>query len=140
MPDNSIIIDNDLVHFLPTFGLATVVAAPVKISGTGKPVAGQKICVEGDEKSIKVQGTYTTPAFPTAGAGTLVLGTLKPDQLTQKTTCEGKKIILRGAGYFMAKFEVQAPASNPPAGTTDAVTSYPGQGKFINANSKVTAK
>ena len=136
-----IVINGDQVHFQPTFALAVVTVAPGIISGTGKSVAGQPICVEGDEKSVKVIGCpYTTPQFPVPGMGTITIDKLAIDQLSTLTKDQGKKIITRGSGYFMAKFEVLTAATNPSAASTDAITSYPGSGKFITINSKVRAK
>ena len=136
-----IVIDGDQVTFQPTFALAQVTVAPGIISGTGKSVAGQPICVEGDEKSVKVIGCmYITPQFPVPGMGTIRIDKLAIDQLSILTKDQGKKIITRGSGYFMAKFEVLTPATNPPTAGTDAMTSYPGSGNFISTNSKVRAK
>lgn len=139
-----IIIDNDMAQFMPNFGPATVVVRPGTIQGSGPSTFnGKKVCVEGDEDSVKVQGCmYISGAFSIPGTGTLKIDQLASDQKAQHTQSGGKKMLLKGA-MFQAKFEVQSPAQQPtPSGSPipDPMNLYQGgQGQFITTNSKYKA-
>jgi hypothetical protein len=140
-----IIIDGDMVNFLPSFGAATVVPIPTTISGTASKlkVTGKAASLEGDEKDVKSQGCmYVAPPYVIPGTGTLKIDKLNSDQLTEKTLAEGKKVILKGS-QFDAVFEVQSPAQQPTSGppVPDSTSKYSGgKGMFVPANSKVHAK
>ena len=143
---NLIIIDGDMVNFLPTYGSAVVVPVPTTIAGTAEKttVTGKAVCLEGDEGDVQSAGCmYIAPPYVIPGSGTLKIDKLNSDQLTEKTEVEGKKVILQG-GQFDAVFEVQSPAQQPtPSGAPvpDSMTKYSGgKGMFVPSNMKVMAK
>ena len=137
-----ILIDTDLVMFMPSFGAATVLVQPGQLKATGPAtIGGKKICVDGDEKQVQVPGcTYVAPPFVIPGVGTLKIDSLAGDQKASHSNVDGKLMLLKG-GNFTAKFEVQSPAQQPaPPGppVPDGAPSYSGQGQFIPANQTVT--
>lgn len=138
-----ILIDGDIVQFMPTFGAAIVVVKPGKLKGSGESTfKGKKVCIEGDEKDVEVPGCpYISGAFSIPGTGTLKISALGGNQKAQHTQTGGKKMLLKGS-TFQAKFEVQSPAMMPPpASTSDPMSQYSGgSGMFItkNANYKGT--
>lgn len=137
-----ILIDTDLVMFMPSFGAATVLVQPGQLKATGPAtIGGKKICVDGDEKQVEVPGcTYVAPPFVIPGVGTLKIDSLAGDQKASHSNVDGKLMLLKG-GNFTAKFEVQSPAQQPaPPGppVPDGSPSYSGQGQFIPANQTVT--
>lgn len=137
-----ILIDTDLVMFMPSFGAATVLVQPGQLKATGPAtIGGKKICVDGDEKQVQVPGcTYVAPPFVIPGVGTLKIDSLAGDQKASHSNVDGKLMLLKG-GNFTAKFEVQSPAQQPaPPGppVPDGSPSYSGQGQFIPANQTVT--
>jgi hypothetical protein len=140
-----IIVDGDVVNFLPTYGAAVVVPIPTTISGTATKakVTGKAACLEGDEKQVQSPGCmYMAGAFVIPGTGTLKIDKLNSDQLTKKLKIEGKKVILHGS-MFDAVFEVQSPAQQPtPSGSVpDPTPKYSGgKGMFMPSNTKVQSK
>lgn len=136
-----ILIDGDMVQFIPAFGAAIVVVQPGKLSGSGPATAyGKKLCVAGDEKQVSVPGCmYMTPQYSIPGAGTLEIDALAGNQQAQKTKTGGKAVLLKGA-MFTAKFTVQSPAQQPPPGPgspiPDATPQYSGNGMFVTTNLK----
>ena len=142
---NLIIIDGDMVNFLPTYGAAVVVPIPTTIAGTAEKteVTGKPPCLDGDEGDVESAGCmYIAPPYVIPGTGTLKIDKLNSDQLTEKTEIEGKKVIIHGS-TFDALFEVQSPAQMPaaPAPVPDSMTKYSGgKGMFVPANAKVMAK
>lgn len=143
MPDY-VILENDIAQFMPAFSPAIVVVKPGNMPATGKTkVAGKNICLKGDEARLMVAGcSYMTPVYSIPGVGTLKIQSLAPNQLTVKSKSGGKNIILKGA-QFIAVFEVQTPAQQPPKGPTppipDATPKYMGNGSFITTNLKFKA-
>src|SRR5712691_10732181 len=139
-----IMVDGDIVNFLPTFGAAVVVPIPTTISGTASKtkVTSKPPCLEGDEKNVKSSGCmYIAPPYVVPGTGTLKIDKLNSDQLTEKTKIEGKKVILKGS-MFDAVFEVQSPAQQPTAGgpVPDSTSKYSGgKGSFVPSTAKVKA-
>lgn len=138
-----IIVDGDQVVFQPAFGAATVIPVPGNISGSGKATFNSaKLCIEGDESTVRVEGvTYFTPVYSIPGTGTLLIDQPASDQVAKHTKTGGAKMILKG-GNFTAKFQVQAPAMQPPPGAgspvPDPTTVYSGgKGSFISFNSKL---
>ena len=137
-----ILIHGDKANFMPTFGLATVVVKPGNLKGSGPgTIKGKKMCVAGDEAKVSVPGcTYMTPQYSIPGTGTLKINSLAPNQKATKTKTGGKPVLLMGSN-FVAKFEVQNPAKQPPPGPgspiPDPTPMYMGQGKFIATNLKV---
>lgn len=136
-----ILIDNDIVQFMPNFGAAVVMVQPGKLKGSGPAsLKGKKICVDGDEKNVSVPGcVYMTPQYSIPGTGTLKIQSLAGNQKAQHTQTGGKKVLLKG-GQFTAKFEVQSPAKQPPPSPgppiPDATPQYSGFGQFITTNVK----
>jgi len=136
-----ILIDGDTVNFNPAFAIATVVVQPGTLSGSGKSsLGGKPVCIDGDEKNVSVAGcAYTTAVHTIPGTGTMKIDTLAGDQKASKTNSAGKPVLLKGS-LFMAKFEVQSPAKQPPPGPgspiPDSTTQYPGNGTFQTTNTK----
>ncbi len=136
-----ILVDNDIVNFMPTFGPATVGVLPGNIPASGPATLNRsKLCVDGDEKKVEVSGCmYVAPPYVIPGTGTLKIQQLAPNQKAMKTKTGGKAVLLKGA-QFQATFEVQSPAQQPPPGPgppiPDPMTQYPGQGMFQTINLK----
>ena len=136
-----ILIDDDLVNFMPNFGATIVVVQPGRLKGSGPAtINGKKICVDGDEKNVSVPGcSYMTPQYSIPGTGTLKIAMLAGNQKATKTRTGGKMVLLKG-GTFTAKFEVQSPAQQPPPGPgspiPDATPQYSGSGTFSTTNTK----
>jgi len=137
-----ILIDGDIVNFIPAFSPATVVVMPGTLSASGKKasVTGKKVCVEGDEKNVSVPGcAYMTPQYVIPGVGTLKIDSLAGDQTAKKLKDSGKAVLLKGS-QFKAVFEVTTPAQQPPPGPgspiPDSTTKYTGKGSFISTNMK----
>lgn len=136
---DSILIEGDKAVFLPNFGPALVVVQTGDLKGSGPAtIEGKKICVDGDEKQVKVYGcTYVTPIYSIPGVGTLEIANLAGNQKAMKTNTGGKPVLLKG-GNFIAKFSVQTPAQQPPPGPgspiPDASPQYSGSGLFENTN------
>jgi hypothetical protein len=136
---DSILIDGDLALFIPVFGAAIVAVQPGKLAGSGKgTIKGKNICVEGDEKNLKVSGcSYFTPQYCIPGVGTLEIAALAGNQKAVKTKTGGKPVLLKGCN-FTAKFSVQTPAQQPPPGPgpliPDATPQYMGNGNFMATN------
>jgi hypothetical protein len=138
MPD-SILIEGDKAIFMPNFSPAVVVVQPGDLKGSGPAtIKGKRVCVEGDEKKVKVQGcSYMTPQYSIPGTGTLEIAALAGNQKAKKTNTGGKAVLLKG-GNFTAKFSVQSPAKQPPPGPgapiPDASPQYSGSGMFVTTN------
>jgi hypothetical protein len=138
-----ILIDGDKAMFLPNFGPAIVVVQSGDLKASGPATLnGKKVCVDGDETKVSVPGcTYMTPQYSIPGTGTLKIASLASNQKAQKTKSGGKLVLLKG-GNFTAKFEVQAPAKQPPPGPgspiPDAMPKYSGSGMFVTTNIKFT--
>ena len=141
-----IIVDGDVVNFLPTYGNAVVVPIPTTIAGSAAKttIGGKAACLEGDEKDVQSAGCmYIAPPYVIPGSGTLKIDKLGSDQLTEITKVEGKKVILQGS-MFDAVFEVQSPAQQPtPSGAPvpDSTPKYSGgKGMFVPSNMTVLCK
>lgn len=138
MLDN-VLVEGDKAIFMPIFGMAVVVVRSGDLKGSGPAtIKGKKICVDGDEKQVKVQGcTYMTPQYSIPGVGTLEISALAGNQKAMKTSTGGKKVLLKGSS-FTAKFSVQTPAQQPPPGPgspiPDASSQYSGSGMFVTTN------
>jgi hypothetical protein len=136
-----VLIDGDQAIFMPNFGAAIVVVQPGKLAGSGPGTVGdKKMCIEGDEKSVSVQGCmYMTPQYCIPGTGTLEIDSLAGDQKATKTKTGGTAVLLVGS-KFTAKFKVQSPAQQPPPGPgspiPDSSPDYSGQGQFVTTNTK----
>lgn len=135
-----ILINGDQVTFKPAFGAATVMVQPGQLAGTGKAsVAGQPVCVSGDEKKVKVPDcAYTTQTHTIPGVGTLSIKALGDDQTAKTLSCGGNPVLLKGS-TFTASFRVATPAQVPgPPPTPDPTPLYQGTGSFVNSNQSVT--
>jgi len=136
-----ILVDGDIVNFLPSFGAATVVPQPGKLVGSGEGTwKGKKLCVDGDEGKVEVQGcSYVSGPYVTPGTGTLKIASLAGNQKAKKTKTGSKAVLLKGQ-QFTAKFEVKSPASfQTQAGPqTDKVSQYSGMGMFVTTNTVFT--
>jgi hypothetical protein len=136
-----ILIDGDVVMFMPAFTPAIVVVQPGKLAASGPAtIGGKKICVDGDESKVSVPGcTYMTPQYSIPGTGTLKIAALAANQKAKKTKTGSTLVLLKG-GNFTAKFEVQSPAQQPPPGPgppiPDATPQYSGNGMFVTTNMK----
>lgn len=134
-----VVIDGDEVQFDELFLPAKVTVRPGTITATGgATVGGKKVCVAGDEQEVVVTDCqYSTPMFPTEGAGTLRIKTLMPDQKSIKTSSAGKPVLLVGK-KFVAGFTVTKKAQLiPPAPATpqlDPMGEYVGTGEFKPQN------
>ncbi len=137
------IVDGDMVSFLPTYGSALVTPIPTTITGTAEKTnaTGAALCLEGDEEDVESAGCmYIAPPYVIPGSGTLKIDSLASDQLTENTTVEGKKVILKGV-MFDAIFTVDSPATDPSSGSPDSATEHSGgQGMFTTANTSVEAQ
>lgn len=140
-----IIVDGDTVNFLPSFGLATVTVRPTTISGSAATTTagGKAPCLEGDEGNVQSTGcSYVTGTHTVPGTGTLKIDKLNTDQLTQTTTIEGKKIILKGS-MFDAVFEVapggQAKTTSSPPVLDPTPKHSGGKGTFVASNTVIFA-
>lgn len=127
-----------MVQFDPNFGKALLVVAPVPINGTGThSVMMMKGCVEGDEMKVKLPTSYNAPPY-LGGMGMAFIKKLNKDQLSKKTKCKNKAVILKGT-KFDAEFTVTVPAQQPtPSGPVpDTTLKYQGKGQFVTTNTAV---
>jgi hypothetical protein len=134
---DKILRDGDFAVFDLQFPPAVVFWIPIPIQATnGKAMLkDKKICVKGDETSVKMDACpYTVPGYAAPGVGELVI-ILGPDQVAKKTKSGGKNVLLKGSG-FTAKLTVKTPAkvAVAPAVVEDPVTTYVGRGRFVTLN------
>jgi hypothetical protein len=136
-----ILVTGDLVNFKPIFGKATVRVASGHLTGTGRATAnGKTICIEGDEKKVRVfPGTYTSPPFVTPpGSGTASITSLARNQKAKRVKSNGKAVLLKGSS-FTAQFQVTTPATKPPPPPPpipDPMRVYSGTGTFTTFNKR----
>jgi hypothetical protein len=135
-----VLINGDKAMFMPAFGAATVVVQPGTLVASGPATFGgsKKLCIVGDEKSVKVPGCmYTAGPYSIPGTGMLEIAALAADQKAEKTKSGATAVMLVG-GNFDAKFTVQAPAQQPTAAgpVPDGTPTYQGKGNFVTTNSK----
>ena len=134
---DTILIDGDEVHFLTFLGSASLLQKKktfLEASGT-MTFNGSKICLEGDEKSVKIENCqYMAPPFVTPGKGTLTIKKLHANHLSTETKNNETKILLRGKGgsFFTSQFEVTQKAKMPssPPQEDPAPVPYQGIGYF----------
>ncbi len=137
--DDFILIEGDQVIFLPHFGAATVVVKPGQLKGSGPcTLNGKKLCIVGDEAAVSVPGcAYTSGAFTIPGTGTLKVASLGANHTARQTNTGGRPLLLKGSN-FIAKFEVQTAARQPPKGPgapiPDSAAHYTGAGQFATTN------
>jgi hypothetical protein len=137
--DDFILIEGDQVIFLPNFGAATVAVKPGQLKGSGPcTLNGKKLCIVGDEAGVSVPGcSYTAGPFTIPGTGTLKIASLGASHTARQTNTGGRPLLLKGSN-FVAKFEVQSAAKQPPKGPggpiPDSAAKYSGAGQFVTAN------
>jgi len=136
-----VLMDGDKANFNPAFGLAIVTVQPGVLKGSGPAtIAGNKMCVDGDEGDLSVQGcTYVTMQHTVPGSGSMKISALAGNQKATKTKTGDKLVLLKGM-LFIAKFEVQSPAqqTTPSGPVPDPMTEHVGNGTFVTANIKFT--
>ena len=135
-----LLVDGDQTIFHPIFEAAQVVVRTGALTASGPArLGGKKLCVVGDEKSVKVPGClYSTMSHPMPGTGTLEVAALAGDQRSGTLTIRDAKVLLVGS-RFTAKFTVDSPAQQPaPSGppVPDTKSQYSGTGRFITTNTK----
>lgn len=136
---NPILITDDEVKFQPFFGPAIVsIPQNPKLSGSGKmTIGGKTVCLDGDEKNVKVENcNYISGTF-LGGNGKVEVLMLLPPHKSIKTKDSGKAVLLGGMP-FLAKFTVSSPGTDPATGMKDPVPMYPGVGEFVTNNDKYT--
>lgn len=137
MATDKILCHGDLAIFDLQFGAAVVFWAPIPIKGSGPAlVKGKKICVKGDESSVKMASCpYTVPGYAAPGVGELKIQALAPDQVAKKSKTGKKPMLLKG-GDFIAILTVKTAAkvAVAPAVVEDPVPMYVGKGRFITLN------
>jgi hypothetical protein len=140
LPD-FILIEGDKADFQQIFGAAIVTVRPGEMKASGPAtLGGKKLCVDGDEKELKVPGCpYVAPPYVTPGTGTITISQLAGDQKAQKTQTGGKVVLLKGS-VFIAEFEVETPAQQPspsgPVPDAPPKKKYTGSGSFLTTNTK----
>ncbi len=133
----------DIVMFEIAVGAAKIISPPtIPISGTGTDtVMFTKGCLEGDEKKVKLPVFYISPPYVIPGNALMTIKKLNKDQLSKKTKCDNKKIILKGSS-FDTEMNVTVPAMkvNEATGVPEPSTTmkYSGKGNFITTNTAVT--
>lgn len=141
-----VLIDGDQAIFQGMFAPAMVLGAPppgvLRASG-GATVQGKKVCIDGDEASVAVQGVSYWRQLPNEvpGVAVLKIAALAPNHRALKTRSSSKAVLLKG-GNFIAKLEVVSPSQIVPPGASpipDPMTQYFGQGQFTNAQQKLLA-
>ncbi|MEM0938990.1 MAG: hypothetical protein AAGI25_04270 [Bacteroidota bacterium] len=139
MAIDHIIVEGDKVEFSSFTNITLIPAKPsTGIRASGKAtINGKKVCVEGDEKKVTLQCSYTTQAQPMPGVGELTIQQLAINQLASKSSVGGKPILLAGS-IFNCQFKAIVRAMNPQ-GVTDPVGIFFGQGKLIPTNNKIKA-
>jgi hypothetical protein len=141
-----VLIDGDTVIFDASFqgplAVATVTVQPGTLTASGPAtLGGKKLCVVGDEKSVKVPGcSYFTTMHPTPGVGTLEIASLAGDQQATKTSTGGVKLMLVGS-KLTAKFTVtkqaELPQPPPKPPQLDTTATYTGTGSFQTTNTRL---
>ena len=134
---DAILLDGDWVEFQPVFAPAVVTVRPAQLVASGHDaVGGRRMCVEGDERTVRVDGCpYVSAQYVSGGIGVLTIQMLHPTSLARKTTSLGRKVLLKG-GPFVARFQVTAPAVfMAPTGQPipDPMPLYTGSGLFRSA-------
>lgn len=138
-----VLIDGDQALFQPSFGAATVVVKPGRLTGSGPlKVTGKRACVSGDESSVSVPGcSYIAPPYVIPGTGTLTISALAGDQLASTSSTGTVELMVKGS-KFTAKFSVASPAMQPTASGSpvpDSTPEYSGSGSFQTTNSRIKA-
>ncbi|MCQ4054444.1 hypothetical protein [Aeromonas sp. SG16] len=128
--------------FEPLFSnrIVTIVEPPqIKASGDVL-VCGKEVCIEGDEKNVKLSATYITATHTVPGTGFVTIKSLDANQIS--AVCKNQKsLIVVGKGsFFIASFSPSTPAMlPPPISSPDTVAPSYGKGKFIQSQDTVRA-
>ncbi|QMU64746.1 MAG: hypothetical protein GKR88_10905 [Flavobacteriaceae bacterium] len=138
-----VLINGDYAIFDNTLagGVITGPTLPGIMRGTGNAsVNNQKVCVEGDEKSVQVPNCpYIAGSYSIPGMGTFTVKEVAQDQKSSKTTLKEKAVLLKGS-VFKATFTVNTPAQQPnPPGPNlldGPGKKYEGTGKFQSLNTR----
>lgn len=127
-----VIVNGDVVQFMPQFGARTVAVSVTIIPGSGHATIGtKKVCVKGDEKKVKLQTPYISGAYTIPGLAEVTIKKLKSDQLAADCTSP-KDLITQGKQPFDAQLKVLAPAMAPGSPPSpDNTQSSDGKGMFI---------
>lgn len=132
-----------MAMFKPNFGAARLmppIPIPGFLTGSGPvKLSSAAICLEGDEKKVKMPASYTSGSHTTPGLCLLTIESLEENHLSKKTKYKDKKILLKG-GNFKAKLQVLLPAMIP--GTPpipDLTFQYHGEGSFTSLNFTIKA-
>lgn len=143
-PTQLAIIDGDQVIFKPKFGMAVVTPVPgtIKALGGGKKmsVSSKPVCVQGDEKTVKIKTAYTAPPYSILGEGLAEITALASDQIAKKTKVNSKAVIMKGS-FFDMQFTVTTRAKNEVGDEDKTPVHMGGKGEFfIPSNTKFFAK
>lgn len=126
-----IVISGDELKFDALFGDRQVtIISPLIIQGTGQAtVANKKVCIAGDEKTVRLSASYSTPVYTQAGTGVVTI--MKLDSSQEATECKsGAALIIKGT-KFDALFTPLIPATTPgPLPITDSLSPSQGKGEF----------
>lgn len=131
-----------IIVTIPPPTLVPLLVAPVPLVGSSKDftVAGQPVCLEGDELPPLLRNPlqYLSPPYAIPGAGTLSL-TLTPLNKTAKTTNQ-KAVLIKGIP-FPAEFTVMMPATmaTPTGMVPDPVAKKQGIAQFMPTTVTVKA-
>lgn len=127
-----VIVNGDVVQFIPQFGARTIAVSVTMIPGSGHAtVGGKKVCVKGDEKKVKLLTSYISGAYTTPGLAEVTIKKLKPDQLATDCTSP-KDLITQGQQPFDAQLKVLTPAMTPGSPPSpDNTQSSDGKGMFV---------
>ena len=122
--------------------IVPALAAPVPLVGSGARVlvAGQPVCLLGDElpPALRAPLPYTAPPFVTPGTGTLSV-MLTPTNMTRQTM-NGSQLLIKG-GTFTVQFQVMAPAMQPTPGgpVPDPMMVKPGTAQLLPTTPTIKA-
>ena len=142
MADKSLLLTGDFAKFENMEGASLfppplappLGSIPMKGSSSSS-VLNRTVCIEGDEKEVKLTYTYIAPGYPIPGIVLCTIEKLDSSQLSPIASCDDKKVLYVGSGFFTAKYSVTKPAQQlpPPAGggLPHTKLSFSGKGKFI---------
>lgn len=139
-----VMVNGDVVQFIPQFGARTIAVFTTIIPGSGHAtIGGRKVCIKGDEKNIELTTPYISGAYTVAGMAKITIEKLDSDQLASDCSSQ-KALITQGKKTFKAKLEVLKPAQlPPPANTPEVITGSnkysDGKGTFIPSQGWVSA-
>nr|WKF60510.1 hypothetical protein HUO10_005031 [Paraburkholderia busanensis] len=134
-----VVVDGDLLNFLPAFGQRQVtVTGPAVIRASGHAlIGGKRVCVFGDERRVRVRADYMMPGYG-MGSGVITIVSLNVNQKTPRIN-DGMPLIVEGT-EFIARFSptVAAVMSGAPF-SPDSTPPSMGKGTFQLQQQFVTA-